>query len=513
MTSPGAVDRRALAAVAFGVFVAADDLMVVATMLRPIIDDLGLVLPDDLDATAWIVNVYLIAYLTVMPLAGRLSDRFGRRSVFVAAMALFALGSVVVPLASSLPMLLVGRALSALGGGALVPIAFATAGDLPAARRPRALGLIGAIETLGWVWGPLYGALLVRFLTWEWQFYLNLPLALVGAVVGWRLLPGRRDAAARLDLVGAALLSASLVSVNVALLGRAKIQTVSGLEDLRGGSSNWTESGWVIAAAIVSTIGLVAWLATRRGRPAILAVAAVRGRRARAALVVNVLASVGLVVALVNVPLFINVVRQADGYRSAALVSGVLLTALTGAMAVASYGGGRLTERLGLRRPSLGGLAVALVGFAAMGWGWDRDTASTVQAVGLAVAGVGLGLALAPTSDAVVGSVDDRDRGSAAGLVIMARLFGFSIGLASLTAWGLHRYEVLRDDLVLPALGEEGFEQALADGVVDITTTALAETFVGSALALVVAIVLVAATFGRAGGPVAVTPGDVSSPG
>ncbi len=70
-----------MAVVAFGVFVAADDLMVVATMLRPIIDDFELVIPDDLDDAAWIVNVYLIAYIAVMPIAGRLSDVIGRRAV------------------------------------------------------------------------------------------------------------------------------------------------------------------------------------------------------------------------------------------------------------------------------------------------------------------------------------------------------------------------------------------------------------------------------------------------
>jgi MFS family permease len=134
------------------VFVAADDLMVVATMLRPMMDDLDLVVPDDLDATAWIVNVYLIAYIAAVPLAGRLSDIVGRRAVFLWSLAHFIIGSLIVPNADSLGLLLVGRAVSAIGGGALVPVAFAVAGDLyVGARRTRALGVLGAIETLGWV--------------------------------------------------------------------------------------------------------------------------------------------------------------------------------------------------------------------------------------------------------------------------------------------------------------------------------------------------------------------------
>ena len=103
-------------------FIAADDLLVVSTMLRPIIEDLDLVLPDDLDDTAWIVNVYLIGYVAVMPLAGRLSDVLGRRAVFVGALGVFLVGSIVVPLADGLTLLLVGRALTAIGGGALIPV-------------------------------------------------------------------------------------------------------------------------------------------------------------------------------------------------------------------------------------------------------------------------------------------------------------------------------------------------------------------------------------------------------
>ena len=94
--SPAAI----LAVVGFSVFVAADDLTVVATMLRPIIGDLGLVLPDGLDDAAWIVNAYLIAFVAVMPIAGRISDVIGRRRTFVGAYTLFMLGSILIPLST-----------------------------------------------------------------------------------------------------------------------------------------------------------------------------------------------------------------------------------------------------------------------------------------------------------------------------------------------------------------------------------------------------------------------------
>lgn len=498
-TTAGRLGSAQLWVVAFGVFVAADDLMVVAAMLRPIINDLGLILPDDLDATAWIVNVYLIAYIAAMPLAGKLSDILGRRAVFVGSLVLFAIGSLIVPLADSLAVLLVGRAVSAFGGGALVPIALAVAGDLHrGAQRTRALGLLGAIETMGWVWGPLYGALLVRFLTWEWQFYLNIPLAIVGIAVGWRVLDPTKRAGGRIDWLGAMLLTVGLVALNVALLGQAKIQSVTGLEELTGSASNWWNGPWLYAVASVAFIAFVfveRWVSAGGEIDPIVSPTILGGRVPASAMMVNGLVGVGLVIALVNVPLFVNIVESDAGIGSAALLAGGLLTALTATMAVTSYVGGVIAAHRGNRLTIVVGVSLALVGFAIMGSTWDADSAYPVMALELALVGAGIGLVLAPTSAAVVDAAAEDERGGAAGLVIVFRLIGFSVGLAGLTAWGLHRYGVLRDQLELPPLGEPGYETALADAAVDITTTALAETFAGSALALGVALV-VAITLG-----------------
>ena len=187
-----AASRRAvLAAVGFSVFVAADDLTVVTTMLRPIIGDLGLTLPDGLDDAAWIVNVYLIAFVAVMPIAGRISDVIGRRRTFVAAYVAVhhrhhrhpdrRRRSVRSWSAACSPRSAVVRWCPSRSRSSATSIPSAAA---------RALGALGAIETLGWVWGPLYGAMLVRFLSWQWQFWLNIPLALVGLAATWWALAG-----------------------------------------------------------------------------------------------------------------------------------------------------------------------------------------------------------------------------------------------------------------------------------------------------------------------------------
>ncbi len=510
-----------MAVVAFGVFVAADDLMVVATMLRPMIDDFELIVPDDLDAAAWIVNTYLVAYVAVMPVAGRLSDVLGRRIVFLAAMALFAVGSIVVPAADSLAVLYLGRVLTALGGGALVPVAFAVAADLyRGAERARALGLLAAIETIGWVWGPLYGAILVRFLTWRWQFHINVALAAIGMVAAWLALDGRGRAAPDraetgaanegadgghritrwagvVDWLGPILLTTGLVALSLALLSGARVQSVSGLDELTGSGGGGWAGPWLYPVAALA-LALFAWHERRTARPMVDR-QLLASRSATAALGVNVLASVGLVVTLINVPLFVNIVE--GGVEASAVRAGWLLTAFTATMAVTSYVGGVATGRRGPRWPTVVGLAVAAVGLLAMGWWWEPATSASTMAAQLTVAGAGIGLVLAPTSSAVIDAVGDDGRGLASGLVVVARLIGFSIGLAALTAWGLRRYDRLRRDVDLPDITDPDYADAVADATREVSTTALAETFVGGAIALLLALALARALAARSAAP------------
>lgn|GEM_PF-282833 len=490
-------DRRSpsptaiLWAVGFSVFVAADDLTVVSTMLRPIIGDLGLKLPDGLDDAAWIVNAYLIAFIAVMPIAGRISDVIGRRRTFMIAYAIFMVGTIWIPLSGSLNMLLAGRVLTALGGGAMVPVALAVVGDVyPAAKRARALGTLGAIETLGWVWGPLYGAMLVRFLSWRWQFWLNVPLALAGAAAVWWALAehDRPERDARVDWVGAALATTVLVSLNVALLGSAEVQSVQGLDQLTG--NNGTDLRWLFLLALASGIAFVGQqrrLRERGGEP-LIDTSLFRGRNVRVALIVNFVVGAALVIAMVDVPLFVNAV-EVDLER-AAVVAGWILSALTAAMAVASYVGGRVTERTWYGPPIILGLVAATGAYTVMGLTWGGDTPYPLLALQLALLGAGIGLTVAPTTSAVVDHADPDSRGAAAAVVMVVRMIGLSVGLSALTAWGLARFNSLRGDIELPPLNDPGFRSALAEATERLTAQSIADTFLASAAALAVGLAL-----------------------
>lgn len=508
-TEPGAIltgrasPRAVLFAVGFSVFVAADDLTVVSTMLRPIIGDLGVQLPDGLDDAAWVVNAYLIAFIAVMPIAGRLSDVIGRRGTFVLAYAIFIVGTIWIPLSSSLGPFLVGRVLTAIGGGAMVPVALAVVGDVyREPRRARALGTLGAIETMGWVWGPIYGAALVRFFDWRLQFWLNVPLGLVGlAAVWWALadLDGRARAH-RIDWVGALLLTTALVCLNLALLGSAEVQSVQGLDQLTGNGG--TDLRMLYPVALVTGV-LFVWQQRRSADPlidrAMFRSTTSSTRLVTAALIVNLVIGAALVIAMVDVPLFVNAI-EVDLERSA-VTSGWVLSALTASMAVASYLGGRLTERVSYRLPVLVGVALSAVGFGLMGATWSADSNYAMLAVQLALLGVGFGLTTAPTTSAVVDTARPLHRGSAAALVMVVRLLGLSIGLSALTAWGLARFNSLRGSIELPPLDDPGFGDALREASAHLTSSSIAQTFSATAVVLGIGWAIAALLLKRANQP------------
>ncbi len=503
-----------LLVVAFGVFIAADDLTVVSTMLRQIIFDLEIPLPDGLDQAAWIVNAYLIAYVVVMPFIGRLSDILGRRAVYVGSLVLFLAGSIWVPFAPDLNSFIVGRVLTALGGGAMVPVAMAVIGDVyPREKRASALGALGAIDTAGWVWGPLYGALLIRFLSWQWQFYLNIPLSLLGIAAAWWVLrdlpePKTRE---RIDWLGTAVLTVSLISLNIALLNSGDVQAAGGFAQLQSDSQP-TNTGLLYAIAAITFLIFLAiqYYLGKQTRlknsqsltlssrpllnlltsPPLIDLSLFQRRNFSPAILINFLVGSILIIAMVNVPLLINVLEF--DVETAALTSGYLLSGMTGAMAVMAWVGGQLTGKVSYRPVTAVGLLFCAVGMGLMGWFWLVDTPYQTMAVHLVVLGIGFGLVIAPIGTAVINAAPEDQRGIASSLVIVLRLMGMSVGLSGLTAWGLYRFEILRKLIDLPnlPLSDPTYQQALADGLTEVTVTVLTETFLISAIVALLALLI-----------------------
>jgi MFS family permease len=476
-------------------------------MLRQIVFDLEIPLPEGLDQAAWIVNVYLIAYVAIMPFIGRLSDVIGRKRVYLASLTLFLIGSIWVILPfnpftarwfePSFNFFLVGRVITAVGGGAMVPVSMAIIADITAPqRRASALGLLGAIDTAGWVWGPLYGALLVRFLGWEWQFYLNIPLTIIGLGAAWialRGLPEPREHV-RIDWIGAGLLTVALLALNVALLNSGDISSAGSFTSFESEAKASTLPLYLLAmVALIAFIAVQRYLQRRYDtmpavRAPLIDLRLFVQRNFTLAVLINFIVGSVLIIAMVNVPLVINVLEIEVG--QAALTSGWLLSMMTATMAIMAYLGGRATEWQGIRPITALGLFGCVLGFGLMGLTWLSSTPYPQMAWQLALLGAGFGLVTAPVGAAVINAAPENQRGIASSLVIVMRLMGMSVGLSGLTAWGLYRFGILRTRIVLPPITDPGYQNSLLQGLTDTTVAVLAETFVISALLALVALLI-----------------------
>src|SRR4051794_22813682 len=453
-------DRRALSAALLAVLLGALDLTVIATILPGMVTDLR-INAADVDRYVWIVNGYLLAYVVAIPVVGRLSDIVGRKLAFQASLALFLAGSIVCAVAADLPGIVAGRAIQGAGGGALLPVTMAMVGDLlPPGRRAAALGLVGAGDTLGWVLGPIWGAMVVEIAPgpdpWRWVFIVNVPLA-ISAIVAISRLDGTKSPpvkawSSRLDLPGAFLLAGTLLALNLGLSAGGELGAPAGGARALGGSRNPVAELVLPLVAVAAVLGVLLVQRQRRAAWPLLPVMLFRDRQFSAAIVANFLVGASLIVAMVDIPVITAMlVDQASVSR----VSAVMLAPFTLLIALLSLAGGRIVSRVGFRFTASLGLVLVAVGYAAL-WLGLQGGVLVGMLPGLVLAGAGFGLVFAPISATAIDATPDRDRGVAAAMTLVFRLLGMTIGISTLTAIAVRRLQGLVGDLedVVQAPGE-----------------------------------------------------------
>ena len=221
MTGPGSSSRLLLSLAAVAVAFAAADTYVVVLALPDMMSSVGLAV-DELQRAAPIVSGFLLGYVAVLPLIGRVSDLRGRVPVLLGCLIVFAVGSVITAAAYDLPSIVTGRLIQGIGGGGLIPPTLALVADLwPPPRRGLPLGIVGAVQELGSVVGPLYGAVVLSFGSWRDIFWLNCAVGLVlaAAMVRMRDTDERApDRPGRLDVVGLVLGMLSLAGLALVML-------------------------------------------------------------------------------------------------------------------------------------------------------------------------------------------------------------------------------------------------------------------------------------------------------
>lgn len=413
-----------------GVFVAADDQTVVVTVLPEVMRDLR-VGAGELDRAAWAVTGYLIGFTAAMPLMGRVADRVGHRTAFLAALFVFTIGSAAVALSPDLPRWLLGRGpefswlvgarvFQAVGGGAIIPIALVAAGELvPEGKRPVAYGLVGASAEAGGIAGPLLGGAITGWLSWEWAFWLNIPAALVVGMLALRTPRGRRHPV-KVDFAGGALFAAALALLTLTLSRAGRADAMF---------------GWALGATGMAVAGLV-WRQTRQGDP-LVPRAVLASARFVSASGAHILVGAALIIAMVSVPLMANTLLD-----DSPLEGGLRLLRMTIAVAVGALAGGLLTQRYGPRLPALAGLAACCAGFTAMSR-WTLEVHDPWMTAHLVVTGLGFGLLVSPIAESALRGISPGQRGAASALITVARMAGMTAGLSALTAWGTVRFEGL----------------------------------------------------------------------
>ena len=423
-----------LAIICLGVFSTALDQTVVVAALPEVMVDLEIPLTD-LDTAAWIITAYLIAYTVAMPLAGRLSDVYGRVRMFHAALIVFSIGSALVAMATSFNWIVPARVIQAIGGGATVPIGIAMAvAVVSKERRGIAIGLVAASAEAGSVIGPLYGGAIIEWIGWRWIFWLDVPqsLILIGLMA---VLPNRANPDAKMDYVGALALGAALTVLTLALAQRSIFTGESIFPYL------------MLALGAVMVGGLI--VIERRAVQPLLASFLYTSRAFISSNVAQFLVGIALIMALVCVPLMGNTVMEKSTWESA-----LHLVRLTAAIPVGAVVGGYILRWVDVRAVCVTGLVLMAVGLLFMS-GWETDVGEIRLTVPLVAAGLGFGLVIPPIGVAALSAAPNDYWGAAASLVTASRMVGMALGLAALSAWGIERFYSLTADVTLGANFEE----------------------------------------------------------
>jgi EmrB/QacA subfamily drug resistance transporter len=395
--------RRILTAgLLLGIFLAALEATVVSTAMPTVVTSLG-----GLDQYGWVFSAYLLTSTASVPLWGRLSDLFGRRRVYLMAIALFLTGSMLAGVSQTMWQLIVFRAVQGLGAGGLIPLALTIIGEIyTLAERTRMQAVFSSVWGVASVAGPLVGGFITDAISWRWVFYLNVPIGLVAAVVLHRTLPEHtREEKVAVDWQGGLLLFLSTTLVLVALT------EVSPL--------------W----AVLAVVALVAFARVERNAAApILPFAIFRNRTVSVALAIGFLAGMGLFGAVAFVPLLVQVTTGGSATSAGQILTPIYLT-----WVLASIVAARLLLRVGARPATVAGMAMLFISFIFLPWLAIGSSRAALFA-DMALMGAGLGLAMLSLLLAVQHSVSRAELGVVTSLNMFARTIGGAVGVAIMSA-------------------------------------------------------------------------------
>ena len=397
-----------LVTIGIGTFMSALDGSVVNTLL-PV---LGRALGTSIAGIEWVTTIYLLVISGLLLSVGRAGDLFGHRRLYLAGFVLFVLGSALCGLAGSAHALVALRAVQALGAAMLMATAPAIlTRSFPAGQRGRALGALGTFTYLGLIVGPSLGGWLAGAFGWRSVFYINIPIGVLAIALALRAIAEDRVTrrGERFDFVGAALFTAGLVALLVALN--------------QGHAWGWSSPA-AVALLAAATLLLVAFVRLERRQSSPMLDLSLFRSRVFSASVASALLNYACVYAVLFVLPFLLI----DGRGLSAQQAGLVLTAQPIVMAIVAPLSGALSDRVGSRGPATLGMLLLTAGLVCLGLLVPHGALWAIAAA-LALVGLGVGMFVSPNNSALMGAAPRHRQGIASGVLATARNVGMVLGV------------------------------------------------------------------------------------
>ena len=432
-------------------FMAALDNLVVTTALPAIRADLG----GKLEDLEWTVNAYTLTFAVLLMLGSALGDRFGRRRLFIGGLAVFTGASAVAALSPGIDTLIAARAVQGVGAAVMMPLTLTLlTAAVPAARRGMGLGIYGAVPGLAVASGPLIGGSLTEHISWQWIFWLNVPIGLALIPLSRLRLAESTAPDARIDVPGTLLISAGLFGI------------VYGL--VNANSHGWTSTP-VLTALILGSLLVLAFV--RHGAVSANPMLPMRLFRDRGFLGINIASLLMFLGMFGSIFLLSQFLQGVTGYSPTE--AGLRMLPWTGMPMIVAPIAGILSDRIGGRPVVATGLALQAIGL-----GWfavilNTDVSYAAQLPALVLSGIGMALYFAPAANVLMSTVRPADQGRASGANNALREVGGALGVAVLAS-------------VFSAQGGYESPQAFTDGTVPALWIGAAAVALAAVFALLV---------------------------
>jgi EmrB/QacA subfamily drug resistance transporter len=409
-------DRRekswVLGVTALASFMVALDTQVLTAALATLRADFG----APMEALQWTVNAFNLSFAVLLLTGAALGDRFGRRRLFAAGIALFMASSIACALSTGILGLIAARAAQGASAALVMPLGMALLSTaFPREERARALGIFSGVVGIAVLAGPAIGGALTEGLGWQWIFWINLPIGLIAIMMAMTRLRESFGPSAALDIPGLALVAASAFAVVWALL--------------RGNAAGWS-SAEVLIALVAGLLLAVAFIACELQASApMVPMRLFRSRALSSGIIAGFLLYGAMYGVLFLLPQFL---QTALGYGP--LGAGLRLLPWTATLFVTAPIAGAVVSKIGERPLVAIGLLMQAIGLGWIAMIMTPDIAYSTMIAPLVVAGVGVSMAMPAVQNAVLSSVSVVEAGKASGVFNMGRFLGGMFGIAALVA-------------------------------------------------------------------------------